>query len=179
MSATGATRDVRSHELDAPPWMRVETTLMAVARLVREAYDARFAAIDLNLTQASVLAYVADYGPVIQTRIADHLGNGRAATGVTIDRLQIRGLVERRPDPVDRRVWLIDLTGAGRDLITKISEVDESLRTELRNGITREERQALNHVLGRLGHNLHEAINTASSTTTTTSTHSSEGTSHD
>ena len=26
-----------THELDAPPWQRVETTLMATARLIREA----------------------------------------------------------------------------------------------------------------------------------------------
>jgi hypothetical protein len=36
-----------THELDAPPWQRVETTLMATARLIRDAYDARFAAHDL------------------------------------------------------------------------------------------------------------------------------------
>jgi MarR family transcriptional regulator, transcriptional regulator for hemolysin len=147
-----------THELDSPPWLRVETTLMSVARLIREAYDARFAVLDLNLTQASILAYVADFGPVIQTRIADHLGNGRAATGASIDRLQERGFVERQPDPVDRRVWLIDLTAAGRELAVKIALVDESLRTELRDGITRTERQALTDVLGRLGSNLHRAI---------------------
>jgi MarR family transcriptional regulator, transcriptional regulator for hemolysin len=147
-----------THELDSPPWLRVETTLMAVARLIREAYDARFAALELNLTQASIIAYVADFGPVIQTRIADHLGNGRAATGASIDRLQERGLVERQPDPIDRRVWRIDLTPAGRSLAVRISEVDESLRTELRNGITRPERQALNDVLGRLGGNLRRAV---------------------
>jgi MarR family transcriptional regulator, transcriptional regulator for hemolysin len=147
-----------THELDSPPWLRVETTLMSVARLIREAYDARFAALDLNLTQASIIAYVADFGPVIQTRIADHLGNGRAATGASIDRLQERGLVERQPDPVDRRVWQIDLTPAGRELAVRIAEVDGTLRTELRAGISRPERQALTDVLGRLGSNLHRAI---------------------
>jgi MarR family transcriptional regulator, transcriptional regulator for hemolysin len=147
-----------THELDAPPWLRVETTLMAVARLVREAYDARFAALELNLTQASIIAYVADFGPVIQTRIADHLGNGRAATGASIDRLQERGLLERQPDPVDRRVWQISLTGAGREIAGRISDVDGALRTELRDGITKPERQALNDVLVRLGSNLHRAI---------------------
>ena len=65
-----------THELDAPPWQRVESTLMATARLIREAYDARFATLDLNLTQASILVYVAEFGPITQTKIADHLGIG-------------------------------------------------------------------------------------------------------
>jgi MarR family transcriptional regulator, transcriptional regulator for hemolysin len=145
---------VNMHELDAPPWLRVETTLMATARLVRDAYDRRLAPLDLSLTQALVLAYVSDFGPVTQTKIADHLGQGRAATGVTVDGLQDRRLVKRRPDPDDRRVWLIDMTATGRVLVGEITSVDEKLRTELRAGISRAERQALARVLTRLRANL-------------------------
>ena len=93
----GAVQVPATHELDGPPWLRVESTLMATARLIREAYDHRFAPLDLNLTHASILVYVSDFGPVTQTKIADHLGQGRAATGATLDRLQERGLVERSP----------------------------------------------------------------------------------
>ena len=53
---------------------------MATARLVRDAYDTRLAPLDLSLTQALVLEYLSDFGPVTQTRIADHLHQGRAAT---------------------------------------------------------------------------------------------------
>jgi len=147
-----------THELDAPPWQRVETTLMATARLIREAYDARFATLDLNLTQASILMYVAEFGPVTQTKIADHLGQGRAATGSTLDRLQERDLLERQPDSDDRRVWQIHLTPTGRALIERITEIDEALRTELRTGISREERQALAGVTQQLQANLRRAM---------------------
>lgn len=147
-----------THELDAPPWQRVETTLMATARLIRDAYDARFAALDLNLTQASILMYVADFGPVTQTKIADHLGQGRAATGATIDRLQQLGHVERLPDSDDRRVWQILLTGTGRSLVGTIAQIDEDLRTELRQGISRDDRQALAAVMEQLQSNLRRAM---------------------
>ncbi len=151
---------VATHELDGPPWLRVESTLMATARLIREAYDSRFAAVDLNLTQAIVLAYVADFGPVSQTKIADHLGQGRAATGSTIDRLQERKLVVRQPDVDDRRVWQIHLTAAGRELIGPIATIDEVLRTELRTGLSRSDRQALAAVLQQLQTNLRNASET-------------------
>jgi MarR family transcriptional regulator, transcriptional regulator for hemolysin len=150
--------DGGTHELDAPPWQRVETTLMATARLIREAYDVRFATLDLNLTQASILMYVAEFGPVTQTKIADHLGQGRAATGSTLDRLQDRSLVERHPDSDDRRVWQIDLTSSGRALIERITAIDESLRDELRHGISREERLALATVTQQLQANLRRAM---------------------
>lgn len=130
---------------------------MATARLVRDAYDQRFAELDLNLTQAIILVYVADFGPVTQTKIADHLGQGRAATGATIDRLQSRGLVNRHPDADDRRVWQIQVTPTGKDVVARVTAIDETLRTELRAGISRAERQALSAVLQQLQSNLRRA----------------------
>jgi MarR family transcriptional regulator for hemolysin len=150
--------NLTTHELDSPPWLRVESTLMATARLVRTAFDARLAPLDLNLTQASLLGYVAEFGPTTQTRLADHLDIGRAAIGTVIDQLEARMLVERQPNPADRRVWLIAITATGRELAAEISDVDAVLRAELRRGIGREERQALAWVMTRLQQNLQTAI---------------------
>ncbi len=154
MSQTSLT----NHELDAPPWSRVESTLMATARLVREAFDHRLAPLDLNLTQASLLGYVAEFGATTQTRLADHLGIGRAAIGTIVDQLQTRSLVERLPDPADRRVWLVEITQPGRRMADRVRQVDEVLRAELRRGIGREERQALAWVMTRLQQNLSTVI---------------------
>lgn len=147
-----------NHELDSPPWRRVESTLMATARLVREAFDVRLAPLDLNLTQASLLGYVAEFGETTQTRLADRLGIGRAAIGAVVDTLERRGLVERHPDPDDRRVWRVGISEAGRELVDRIEAVDRQLRGELRFGIGREERQALAWMMTRLQQNLHAAI---------------------
>ncbi len=147
-----------THELDAPPWRRVESTLMATARTMREAFDARFAPTGLNLTQASVLAYVHEFGPITQTRIADHLHLGRAVIGSVIDRLEERSLVSRQPDAVDRRVWLVAVTPGGSALADQVSRIDEVLRAELRHGISRDDRQALAAVLTRLQANLLQAM---------------------
>ncbi len=142
------------HELDAPPWLRVESTIMATARALRQAYDLRLAPLDLNLSEASLLAYVAESGAMAQTRLAERLSLGRAATGSVIDGLARRGLVERSPDPDDRRVWLVEATEVGLLMSERIREIDEVLRGELRNGIARSERQQLAAVLVRLGGNL-------------------------
>lgn len=150
--------NLTNNELDAPPWLRVESTLMATARLIREAFDTRLKPLDLNLTQASLLAYVAEFGATTQTRLADQMGTGRAAMGTVIDGLERRSLVQRHPDPYDRRVWLVDITDTGRELASEVVSVDEGLRGELRRGIGREERQALSWVLTQLQQNLHSAI---------------------
>lgn len=152
------TAHLTPHELDSPPWLRVESTLMATARLVRVAFDVRLASLELNLTQASLIGYVNEFGPTTQTELADRLGIGRAAIGSVVDRLQGRGIVERQPKLDDRRVWLVAITEPGAELATQIADVDEVLRAELRRGIGREERQALNWVMSRLQQNLATAI---------------------
>ena len=143
-----------SHELDAPPWLRVESTIMATARAIRQSYDQRFNDLDLNLSEASVLAYVAEHGALTQTQIAISLGLGRAATGALIDVLEDRALVQRQTNPDDRRVWLVEITIAGKELVEEVYVRDQILRKQLRNGITRQERQQLAAVLVRLGNNL-------------------------
>jgi len=127
---------------------------MATSRAIRDAYNARYADLKLNLTQASLLVFLHESGPMRQTEIARRLGQGRAATGATIDLLENRGLVERQADPDDRRAWLVRVTAAGKELVGPITEIDRELRAELRLDISRGERQQLAKLLLRLQSNL-------------------------
>jgi len=143
-----------THELDAPPWLRVESTLMATARELRSVYDDQFAVLGLNLSQASLLAFVSEFGATSQTALARSLNRGRAATGAVVDQLEDRELVRRLPDPEDRRVWLVEATEAGLSLSSDVLEVDQVVRKELRSGISKQERQQLASLLLRLRQNL-------------------------
>lgn len=142
-----------------PSWRRVEIALIHTARRVRNAFDVRLAPLDLNLNQASLLAYVADFGECNQTRLAELVGVGRAAAGTIVDQLEARGLVVRNPDPEDRRVWLVGCTAAGRDLVDQFYAVDADFRNEIRRDINREERQQLASLLERLGGNVDAIVN--------------------
>ena len=146
------------HELDAPPWQRVESTLMAASRAIRRAYDRRLSPLALNLTEASTLAYVTEHGPIAQTHLARRLGMGRASMGATIDALHERGLLTRSPDPADRRVWLVGVSVKGRQLAGAAEEIDHLLREELRDGLSRQERQQLASTLVRLKSNLDRVL---------------------
>jgi DNA-binding MarR family transcriptional regulator len=146
------------HELDAPPWRRVESTLIAAADGIRDVYDQRLAPLGLTLSTASLLAYICEFGPLTQTRAAEHLGQGRAVTGTHVDKLERGGLVMRRPDPNDRRVWLLVATDAGRRTADDVAEVDRVLRAELRDGISRADRQMLANLLLRLQTTIHRSL---------------------
>jgi DNA-binding MarR family transcriptional regulator len=143
-----------AHELDAPPWLRFESTLMATSKSVRRAYDLRLAGIGLNLSEGCLLAYVAEHGPITQTQVAERIGMGRAPAGAIVDHLSARSLLVRLPNPADRRVWLLSATPEGTELAARIAEVDRTLRAELREGLSREERQQLANTLVRLQENL-------------------------
>jgi DNA-binding MarR family transcriptional regulator len=142
------------HELDAPPWRRFESTLMATSRSIRGAYDLRLEEIGLNLSQACLLAHVAEHGPLTQTQVAERIGMGRAAAGTIVDNLSASELLVRLPHPGDRRVWLLSATAQGLERAARIAEVDMALRTELREGLSREERHQLANTLVRLQSNL-------------------------
>lgn len=146
------------HALNAPPWQRIETTMMSTARDIRLAYDNCFEPLNLNLSQASLVGYIAENGPMNQTQLAAALVLGRAATGSLVDQLEKRGLVQRAPDPDDRRVWLVENTAHGVDVAVEIVSIDEQLRKRVRVGITREERQQLADLLLRMSANAVAAV---------------------
>ena len=158
------------HELDAPPWSRVEGTLMSTARAVRRAYDRSFADLDVNLAEASVLAHLGDAGSLTQTELARRIGTGRSHIGVQVHSLQTKGAVERTGDPSDRRVWKVALTSTGRDLWAQTIEVDRRVRHQLRAGISSAERDQLDSLLERIHRNISALLDGEPSTVGPTTT---------
>ena len=69
-------------------------------------------------------------------------------TGI-VDRLESRGLVERRPDPADRRVKLAAVTEEGRTVARGLRESLRFAREPLA-GLSEEERLALRDLLRRM-----------------------------
>jgi len=158
--------ELLSHELEAPPWRRVESTLMSAAQSIRVAYDTRLAPLGLTLSLASLLAYIAEVGSVNQSHCAKHLAQGRAATGAQVDRLEQLGYIQRAPHPEDRRVWMLEITPAGTRKAADVADVDAILREQLRAGITRPERQQLAALLLRLQDNVATALGNDSTSPT-------------
>lgn len=80
----------------------------------RYAQESETAAATHDLTPLHAKALLAVEEPLPMRRIAERLHTEPSNVTVIIDRLESRGLVERRPDPGDRRVKLVAATTAGR-----------------------------------------------------------------
>src|SRR6185437_15960704 len=88
--------------------------LQDVARLMRRRFEqrARAAQIPFSRKQCSVLTRVEHEEGLSQTALAHALSTEPIVLVRLVDRLEAAGLIERRLNPRDRRVWLLYLTPA-------------------------------------------------------------------
>jgi DNA-binding MarR family transcriptional regulator len=71
-----------------------------------------------------------------------------------IDQLVQAGLVERHPDPLDRRAYQIKPTEAAKPVLATIQFVLEEVRGEMRQGLSDQEYEQLKHTLMQVRDNL-------------------------
>jgi DNA-binding MarR family transcriptional regulator len=84
--------------------------------LVSAHFAAAVAALDLAPSQARALHELDLERPISMRELAQRLKSDPSNVTGLIDRLEKRGLVERRPDPADRRIKGLALTSAGARL---------------------------------------------------------------
>jgi DNA-binding MarR family transcriptional regulator len=76
----------------------------------------------LSLIHLNVLIELEANGPMSMGSLAEVLEVSVASTTGIVERMERRGFVERRHDEEDRRVVLVHMTQAGRDVFTSIEE---------------------------------------------------------
>jgi MarR family transcriptional regulator for hemolysin len=110
--------------------------------------------ICLTLVQCRALTHLEKNEGVSQARLAE-LTDVEPMTMVRIlDRMEADGVLERRPDPDDRRARRLYLTAKARPLLEEIWRLAALTRAETFAGIARVEREAFIDVLERLDANL-------------------------
>ncbi|MGC5342652.1 MarR family winged helix-turn-helix transcriptional regulator [Streptomyces sp. DT24] len=125
----------------------VELIGTVVARYYEE-YDRAAAAHSLTASQAQVLRLLSAE-PMPMRRIAQKLKCEPSNVTGIVDRLEARGLVERRPDPDDRRVKLAAPTDEGAATALRLRDSLDFAREPLA-GLSAEERETLRDLLRRM-----------------------------
>jgi DNA-binding MarR family transcriptional regulator len=67
-----------------------------------------------------------------------------------VDELEQRGLVERRPDPADRRVRALFLTKKGRETLARGREIAKQHERQLTRGMPAADRKRLTELLQKI-----------------------------
>ena len=124
--------------------------LMRVARTQRRRWLDALAPWDLSPHQARALKVVCERDGVRLSDLAEALRIApRSATEVA-DGLQERGLVERTPDPGDRRAVILRPTGEGRRIRGEIDAARAADSSELFARLSPGDRDALARLLRAL-----------------------------
>jgi len=112
-----------------------------IARLMRADMDRRITASGIGLTPGEVrlLVQAARAGQVRQAALAERIGVEAMTVSTYVDRLEARGLIERLPDPSDRRAKLIALTDAADAVLDQIIVLASETRETASRGIAPQE----------------------------------------
>ncbi|AZM46624.1 MarR family transcriptional regulator [Streptomyces sp. WAC 06738] len=135
-----------------PPSLLALPTYLAghVARIGHDRLVADIAAYGLRLPHFATLTALADFGPLPQHALADHLGFNRSHLVGYLDTVEERGLVGRTRDPADRRRQLVALTAEGRRLQRRLLKVAERAQEEFLRELSATERETLAALLRRI-----------------------------
>jgi len=146
----GTTRDIR-----------VTVNLVLVARRWRSLLDERLRAVGQSSARMEALAAIFNSPSLsAQVDIAKRLRIEGPTMTRMLDTLEADGLVERLPDPGDRRTKQLRLTPAGEKVLEEIFAITDALRERLLEGVEPQRMDELNELLvmltGRLDAGLPE-----------------------
>jgi DNA-binding MarR family transcriptional regulator len=117
------------------------------ARAIRRAFDQRAAELGVTRPQWRVLARLKREPGLRQVELAERLDMEPITLCRIVDRLEEAGLVERKPDPSDRRAWKLELTANAEPIVKRLRGLAHDLAEEATDGI---EQRDLNVIQQRL-----------------------------
>ncbi|NJP52297.1 MarR family transcriptional regulator [Streptomyces sp. SBST2-5] len=131
-----------------PLTLEVVDLIGSVVARYHEEYESAAAGHALTGAQARLLSLLS-LEPLPMRRLAQRLKCEPSNVTGIVDRLEVRGLVERRPDPADRRVKLAVATEEGRRVARSLQDSLRFAREPLA-GLSEQERIALRDALRRM-----------------------------
>jgi len=140
------------------PAQTVTALLAPLGRAYRRHVDRAFLSLGVSHTLAlpvMLLGRLED--GVRQGALVDALGIEPPSLVPLLNQLERSGLVERRPDAVDKRAKTLHLTDAGRDLAARAEVVANDVRSAILSDIPADDIEVAARVLNRLQLSLDEA----------------------
>jgi MarR family 2-MHQ and catechol resistance regulon transcriptional repressor len=136
--------------------LRTYVKLLRAAKAWLARVEPRLAANGFTATQLGVLEAILHRGPLTQRDLGRKVLTSAGNLTDVIDKLEARGLVARTRSRADRRVVHVDLTPAGRALITALFPAHAADIAGGTEGLSVAELVLLGDLLRRLGRHAQE-----------------------
>jgi MarR family transcriptional regulator for hemolysin len=121
-----------------------------VARLLRVDADKRARQHGMTRAQWAILIWLERQPGISQKELSEILEVEPISVARLIDRLEARGMVERRPDPRDRRIWRLHLLPAGRGQLQEIDLQRADITRIVTAGVDEESLEIMTEALIRM-----------------------------
>jgi DNA-binding MarR family transcriptional regulator len=124
-----------------------------LSRLMREVMAREKPILDaagLEMWDYAVLSALAESDAPTQAQLAATTGRDKTRLIGNLDRLEARGMVERQPDPADRRNRIVSLTPVGSQVLGDCREAIGAMETELLADLNPADRTAFERTLTAL-----------------------------
>jgi DNA-binding MarR family transcriptional regulator len=131
-----------------------------VARLLRVEADKRARLHGMTRAQWGILIWLERQPGISQKELSELLEVEPITVARLIDRLEARGMVERRPDPRDRRIWRLHLLRPACDVLHEISDQRALITRNVTAGIDEESLETTTEALMRMKATLTQAHTT-------------------
>jgi MarR family transcriptional regulator, transcriptional regulator for hemolysin len=106
-----------------------------LGRLLRVNADKRARAEGMTRAQWGILLWLERQPGISQKELSELLEVEPISVARLVDRLQARAMVERRPDPKDRRIWRLHLCAAAYPALREIHRHRAAMARRLTAGI--------------------------------------------
>ena len=121
-----------------------------VARLLRVDADKRARQHGMTRAQWAILIWLERQPGISQKELSEILEVEPITVARLIDRLEARGMVERRPDPRDRRIWRLHLLGPAHDVLHEIDDHRADMTRFVTAGIDPDDLDTMTEALMRM-----------------------------
>ena len=125
-----------------------------VARMLRTRFDRWARSYGLTRAQGVILVRLHHQPGLSQIEMAAICEVEPITVGRLVDRLEARGLIERRPDPADRRIRRLHLLPASEPILALIDGYRADVNDYLLSGVSAEARETVVNVLLHMKHKL-------------------------
>lgn len=105
---------------------------------------------DLRPSQFGALMSLAELGSTSQHELGRLMGVDPRNLVPILDLLEKRRLLERKPNPKDRRRHSVKLTATGRSLLTELQKTGVAVEREMLSELSRGEQRTLRQLLLKL-----------------------------
>jgi len=144
---------LKSESLTGGSGVHVFLVLWKAASAVQAYAEKSISALEMCGSDFAVLEALLHKGALPVNEIGRKVLLTSGSITVAVDRLESKGLVERRAHETDRRARIVHLTKEGRKLITRVyAEHAADMERLASVSLTREERKTLIRLLKKIGY---------------------------